>query len=439
MARAQAGEPYPAARKAYPVIRQSTLSTFDSCGLSAHFESTYRQGWSTHPQARGQVFHRVAAECLRVMHRQGEQSIPVDAALAILHDKLRQEDVDRECPACGSRKIRPGIRHGMRTCESCRHRFPTDLANLPMAHVKDLYWVVIKWAHDNAWDIANLADVEHRLSAKVSYPNPAGGFVERTVTGQLDALLVEGDRDDHAVVLDWKDMWRLPAKTEVSFEGYFQQRLYGWLVMRNYRAIEKVTLREFYVRFSQPREVTIWRDDLDSVEQEFAALVERFDRAVHDNAYTPTPGNHCSWCLRPGACPILPEARAEGRIRTAAEAEKMARQLVVAEALSGQAKGALQAYANLHGPIPIRDAKGKRALGFREHARTERPSREALEAAIRAAGPDGLKVDDLYQTSVQTKFEQHVPPRVKPSDEDVVTMAKLEGALAAARAERERS
>jgi hypothetical protein len=406
--------------------------------LSAHFEATYRQGWSTHPQARGQMFHRVAAECLRSMHRMGETTIPVDAALAILHEKLRQEDIDRECPACGSDKIRPGIRHGLRTCEACRHRFPTDLTNLPMAEVKDLYWIVIKFAHQNAWDITNLADVEHRLNAKVAYPNPAGGFVERIVSGQLDALFVQGERDDHAVVIDWKDTWKLPAKTEVSFEGYFQQRIYGWLVMRTYRAIERVTLREFYVRYGEPREVTIWREDLDSVEQEFTALVQRFDRAVHDNAYSPTPGNHCSWCLRPGACPILPEARAEGRIRTAAQAEQMARQLVVADALHDQARAALATYASLNGPIPIRDAKGKRALGFREYERTERPTREALEAAIRRAGPEGVPMDKLYPTSKGTKFEQHVPPRRKPTDEDVVNMAKLEGALAAARAERER-
>jgi hypothetical protein len=50
-----------------------------------------------------------------------------------------------------------------------------------------------------------------------------------------------------------------------------------------------------------------------------------------------------------------------------------------------------------------------------------------------------VAVDKLYQTSTGTKFEQHVPPRVKPSDDDVVNMALLEGALAAARAERERN
>jgi len=318
--------PYPKAYKRFPTIRQSTLSTFDSCGLSAKFEAEYRQGWSTHPQARGSIFHRVAAECFRSMHRANEPMIPTDAALAHLHEALRQAEVDRVCPACGARKIRPGIKDGLRSCEACGHRFQTELMNLPMAEVKDLYWVVIKWAHGNTWDIDNLVSVEERLSAPLEYPDPAGGFVQRIVSGQLDAVFTEGPRDDHLIVIDWKDTWKLPPPTEVSFEGYFQQRLYAWLIMRNYSAVQKVTLREFYVRFSEPREATIWRDDLDAVEQEFAALVERFDRAVHDNAYTPTPGNHCSWCLRPGACPILPEARAEGRIRSPEEAEDLLRQ-----------------------------------------------------------------------------------------------------------------
>lgn len=435
-AKPEAAVPYPKALERYPVIRQSTLSTYDSCALSAKFEADYRAGWSTHPQARGSVFHRVAAECMKAMHSQNETTIPVDAALAILHEQLRQDDVDRVCPACASRKIRPGIKDGMRTCEACKHRFPTQLMNLPMREVKDLYWVVIKFAHENAWDIGNLVDVEHRLSAKVAYPNPAGGVVERVVTGQLDAVFLEAD--DHAVVVDYKDTWALPTPTEVSFEGYFQQRCYALLLFANYRTLERVTLREFYVRFSEPRETTIWREQLDSVEQEFSALVERFDRSVHDNAYTPTPGNHCSWCMRASACPILPEARAEGRIRTAAEAERMARQLVVADAVSGQARGALRAYAAVKGPIPIKDAKGKRVLGFRETERVERPTQEKLEAAIReAGGAEGLRMSELFRRHKSSKFEQHVPGREQLSDDDVVTIAKLEGAVAAARASRE--
>lgn len=427
--------PYTKAYERFPKIRQSTLSSFDSCGLSAKFEADYRKGWSTHPQARGQILHRVVARCLRDMHRMKEETIPVDAALAHLHDALRQADVDRTCPACGGQKIRPGVKDGNRTCESCGTKFPTELMNLPMAEVKDLRWVVKKWATDNSWSIDNLVSAEERLDAPVEYPDPAGGFVRRVVTGQLDAVFLEEAQDDHAIVMDWKDTWGMPGPTDISFGGYFQQRMYGWLLMRNYNTLQRVTLREFYVRFSEPREVTMWREELDDVEQEFTALVERFDRSVHENVFGPTPGKHCSYCMRPGACPILPEARGDGRVRSQGEAEQLTRELIVAESHAGQVKKALQNWANVHGGIPIKDAKGKRVLGFRETERTERPTREALEAAIAAAGEDGIRLDELYRRHKSTRFEQHRAPKERLTDDEVALQAQLEGALAAARAE----
>jgi hypothetical protein len=50
----------------------------------------------------------------------------------------------------------------------------------------------------------------------------------------LDALMLEGTYDEHAIVLDWKDMWKLPPETEVGFGGYFQQRFYAYLIFANY-------------------------------------------------------------------------------------------------------------------------------------------------------------------------------------------------------------
>lgn len=420
----------------FPKIRQSTLSAFDSCGLSSKFESELRRGWSTHPQARGQMFHRVAADCLRTMAMVDEGYIEVDVALAHLRESLRQDEVDRHCPACESDNIRPGVRDGMRTCGACGHLFETELVNLPAHEVKDLYWIVKKWAHGNEWDIDNLVSVEERLDARVRYPNPLGGTVERIVTGKLDAVFTHPQRDDRAIVLDWKDTWGMPAPAEISFEGYFQQRMYGWLVMVNYPAYESVTLREFYVRYGEPREVTLWREDLDEVEQEFTALVERFDRAAHEQVHVPTPGKHCSWCMRPSKCPILPVGRGIGRIRTEAEAMRLAHVQTVGKAHHDQATKALQVWSSLHGPIPIKDAKGRRELGYRETERTARPTRETLQQAIREAGSaQGLNIDDLFTTQKTTRFDHHAVPRVVTTDNDAALIAQLEGSLATARAD----
>jgi PD-(D/E)XK nuclease superfamily len=428
--------PYPKAVEQFPTIRQSLLAEFDLCSLEAKFGMEYTRGWATHPQARGRLFHTFAAKALTAMNEMNEPTIEIDVALAILMEVLRQDDVDRECPVCESTEIAPGIKGGMRTCSN-GHRFESEFVNIPMREVEDLYWIVKKWGFDNRFDIENLVDVEKRLSAALVYVKD-GVSVTRVLDGQLDVLFVEGDYDEHAIVIDWKDTWALPPPTEVSFEGYFQQRMYGWLVMRNYKGIEGVTLREFYPRYSEPREATVYRDKLDDIEQELSALVERFDRAVEEDVWTPTPGKHCSYCPRPTACPIPRAAREQGKIETQAQAEQAARQLIVATSIVDQNKKALESWANTHGPIPMRDAKGYRVWGHRESKRTERPTRDALEQALRHAGgdPSRVNLNLLYTTKSVTRFEPHVPKPERETEEDSELLAKLQESVSEAKAKR---
>lgn len=430
--------PFPRALAAFPTIRQSVLSSFDQCGLMTRFDFAYRHGWSSHPQARGTMFHRFAARALTEMSAQGEQGIEVDVALAILHEVLRQEGADAKCPHCDSTRIRRGVdKQGRRRCLRCKRYFETEFINVPMHEVKDLYWVVKKWAYDTAWNTENLVDVERRVEATLSYPNPHGGFVDRTLTGQLDALFVEGEDDEHGIVIDFKDTWKLPAPTEVSFEGYFQQRFYAWLVMKNYRSLDSVTLREFYVRYSEPREARVWRSDLDDIEAELAALVERFDRSVEQNVWQPTPGTHCSFCVRPTACTIVKSARMEGRIESQEDAERVAGQLVVADAAAQQARKALQSWSRVHGPVPVKDAKGARAWGYRTHPRVVRPSREEIERALREAGDiEHVDVGALFVETKSTRFETYVPDPMEQVREDELLLASLQESVAEAKAAR---
>lgn len=399
----------------YPKLRQSLLSSFDACALAARFDLEYRKfdpepphnvrEWSSHPQARGSIFHRVAAKCLEEMSAQGEERIETDVAQAILLECLRQHDVE-----------------------------PDEVMPLPMSEVKDLYWVVTKWANDNTFSIADLVSVEERMSATLRYPDPQGGFIERTITGQTDAVFGHGD---NAVVIDWKDTWALPGPTDLSFDGYFQQRVYAWLVMKTYPAVQSVTLREFYPRFSEVREATLFRYQMDEIEAELAALVERFDRAVDTDTWKPAPGKHCSYCPRPTACPIFPTARDEGQITSEEEAEKVAAQVIVADAALTKAKKALRAYASEHGPIPVKDAKEpNRVFGFQVTTRTSRPEQEALEAALAAKGAPLTKkeIAALYKTDTQTRFKDHVPQPVIEPDDDI--MAKLRESVEHAEARR---
>jgi hypothetical protein len=328
------------------------------------------------------------------------------------------------------------LRDGYRECGN-GHVFETEIVNLPLREVSDLYWIVKKWAKDNAFDINNLVDVEKRLNGVIQYPDGEGGWVKRVLTGQLDALLVEGLEDEHAIVIDWKDTWGMPGPTEVSFEGYFQQRFYAWLVMVNYPTIQQVTLREFYVRYSEPREATLTRTAFEDVQMELSALVERFDRSVHNGEYVPTPGKHCSYCPRPTLCPIPKHVRGAGKIENAEDAEKAARRLVVARSIIGQETDALAGWATLNGPIPMRDAKGYRVMGHRPIKTTVRPTREQLLEAAREAGSlDAVDLDALYVERAGTRFEPHVPKPERETDEDADMIEQLKAAVDEAQARR---
>lgn len=383
----------------YPSIRQSTLSSFDDCALSAFFSLSHGQLWSTHPQARGTIMHRTIAECLKTMVRQREDSIPVSEALEILHEALQQRDVP-----------------------------DSELVRVPLRQIGELRRFVAKFARDNSFDIAQVVDVEQRLAATVKYPHPVTGeVIERELTGQLDCLMYQPPRrpglPPGALVIDWKDTWGLPPDhTEqdekgeeddgsgLSWHGYFQQRFYAWLVMKNYPKVERVTLREFYIRKTEPRPATVERKRLHLIEAELAILVAAFDAAVaqgkpawpyrleptlradapaelaeqverggleladvpqwvHPDVgkWRPSPGKHCNYCHKPGACPVERESRGEGAITSQAEAERYAAEFLVADQVKKHRREALHAWCEAHGPVFIKWAKGRMEAGWRDN------------------------------------------------------------------------
>lgn len=420
---------YDIAIERFPRLRQSRLATFDRCALSASFEEDYRADWTSHPAARGQIFHRFAAKALKEMSANDEGQIETDVAISILDECLRQHDIDLECPKC----FKPIIERAagrIRCAEGHDHR--SDFVNIPMEEVKDLRWVVVKWATDNTFDIENLVDVEQRLGAPIRYQDPGGEYVERQLTGQLDALFVVGADDDHGIVLDWKDTWGLPGPTEVGFDGYFQQRFYAWLVFKRYPTIQKVTLKEFYVRFSEPREATVWRADMEDVEAELSALAERFDRAFTEQNFPPSPGHHCQLCPRPTACPIFPGVRGEGAITDRKVAARVARELTVAEQAVKQRKEQLKAYTSVHGPEEVSSHKGKKGWTHKVSKRVSRPSKKAMEEALaaqRAGVP--LRLDELYKEAQTTRFGLHTIVEEDDTADDAALMAALEQSVAA--------
>jgi PD-(D/E)XK nuclease superfamily len=425
----------------FPRLRQSQLGEFDLCGLKSWFTIAHRRGWGGYPQARGTIFHRVAAECLREMARQGETMIPVDAALEILRECLLMVDPDSHCGQCGSENVDAGVRRdGTIHCYDCGAFTETQRMNLPIAEARDLHWVVAKWAFDNEFPIHELVDVEQRLHLTVHYadPRPNRASAPRTLSGQLDTLFVD-EEGSHAIVLDWKDTWALPPLPEISFEGYFQQRFYAGLIFANFPSIARVTLREFYVRRSQAREASITRLDEPEILAELTALARRFDEALDRQlgmskrrAFVPTPGMHCSMCARPTACPIPVFARREGRITTLKRAEEVAKQLQVAEKIVKDARRDLRAFAATHGPIPIKTEKGMRALGYTEVTKRTKPDMSLIWRAEREKGAPltAEEIGALHQTGTTTRFGICEPEVYDLNELDAMLRSQVEESVA---------
>lgn len=366
----------------FPTLRQSLLGLYDDCNLSAFFELQYARGWNTHPQARGTMFHRFAAEMLRTMQLHKHETIPVTEAREILLEVCHQRDV----PA-------------------------RDIVRVPLRMMPELRMAADKFAKDNTFSVGRIVDIERRMSAPITYRDANGQLIERALTGQIDAMLFDpAPRDssgqahghDGAIVLDWKDTWGLPPEPReierereyddeelkaLSYHGYFQQRFYGWLVMMNIKSIEHVTLREFYVRKTKVRKATLHRHQLPAVEDELRILAEAFDRAIMQGspakllegdedgyvdfdalgAWKPSPGKHCGFCTRPNKCPIEEDARvsAAGAATSAESAGRWAARLQVAERIKAEAIAACKGYVEGSGsPIPVKFSKGRRVLGW---------------------------------------------------------------------------
>lgn len=360
---------------AYPFHRQSLLADHDNCALATlwrlegmeafpHLRAAPASSpWNSAEQARGILFHRTMAEILQTLYATGNDTIEVAEALEILYEVSAQRDVE-----------------------------PLEIVYLPARQRRILRICVVLavWEpstrQPRRWSMERLISVERRLWAEVSYPRAEGGTVTRAITGQPDAVI--GDPPDGVVVLDWKTTPKAPAKPpeskrdhngafpgdavpdNVSYLGYFQQRVYALLLFADMPTIDRVTLREWYP-LEEPgnrvRSATVYRADLERIERELSIGVEMLDRAIaggsKSDLWKPTPGKHCTYCPRPGSCPIPKEERREGAISSKVDEAAYAAEFVVADEVRTRRRLACKARHEATGePIPVKTAKGRAEL-----------------------------------------------------------------------------
>lgn len=340
----------------WPRLRQSFLAKFDDCALSAYFDLRYgSERWSTIDAMAGTILHEVYAACLEEMKLANTEYIEESIALAILEEKLEQRGVEER------NKVR-----------------------IPLRKIPELRWMTAKFAKDNRFSIANVVDVEHRLQHEIEYRDEEGEMRTRLLTGQLDLLVSDPEKPEEAIIVDWKSGWGLPPERGrdardpgISYHGFFQQRFYGWLVMKVYPHIETVVLREFYTRRSKARPAAITRAELPRIEEALADLARECDLALahgkpkklnFDNVgpWKPSPGKHCSFCLGAKNCPIEADAREKGGApQSLAHAQRMVAELEVAEAIRTSHREALRPFVEIEGPVGSKWAKGRRAFGFK--------------------------------------------------------------------------
>lgn len=394
----------------YPTLRQSLLADFDDCALYSFFGLQTTQGWSTHPQARGTIFHRFAADCLRTMQTQDSEQVPIGVALAILEETLEQRRISWQ-----------------------------DRVRLPLREIPVLRMAAAKFAKDNRFTIRNIIDIEKRLEATLQYTDNEGQIRDRRLSGMPDAIVLDPKRpEDSVIVLDWKTTWALPperdpqreeakraeekaAERNLSYHGFFQQKFYAWLILKNYSSIKAVTLREFYVYRSKPREATVFRDNIEQIERELGTLAREFDEAaafgrppklkypeIQDTPWEPSPGKHCYYCPLRHRCPIDDEVLSAITIQSDEQARRAVARLEVAEATAKQIKEAIRPYVEDKGPVASRHSKGRRSYGLRTNSAGKPEARFFVpEGADRAPArqPEDRKLEKALKRAAQEQVE----------------------------------
>lgn len=420
--------PLEAVVASFPTLRQSVLAKHDDCSLSSFFALNYTRLFSTHRQGAGIIGHRTLAECLLTMKRQNHDRIPPGEALEILYEQLAQRDVPAE-----------------------------EIVRVPLREIAFLRTAVIKWAADNTFTVKNILAIEEQLSATVTYTNPeTGAPVERTVTGSPDLLVADPARNG-IIIPDWKFSWRPPTERrtakdddELTYEGYFQQRFYSFLAFVAFPSIAQVSMREFYPMRTEARTATLHRDkDFEHLEREVTLAVELFDAAVasgpprkvrkplHDEngevltddagevrmsapSYTfesvgqwiASPGKHCANCPKPGACPVEEESRGEGAVTTRAKAQQYAAEREVAKAIVKHRTEACKPWVETDGPIPLRDSKGRRVLGWKPNSSGGRDFKSYVpDGSDRAPDVDETLMDAMREATARKRRERAKRPR----------------------------
>jgi hypothetical protein len=325
---------------------QTLLSRLDVCPRSAYLGLKYRYGPSSHPMARGEVFHEFAERATRLLIDQGEPSMPGEVARD-LQQAVIEERTDLVLPH--------------REQDACR---------------------LMAWN----WGEATVLDLESIVAIESTFQMELSGWTHR---GRIDRAEVRGTRAD---IYDYKTSLNITNQEDA--ERDFQLWDYGLLVAQG--KIEDRPfgvadgINEFHLHLVFPRYTTeetgelISRDVAVSRGQlgEFAFTVQRLleilDHGLETGEWPAVSGSHCSECPCRPECPIPEQLHDLLEIENLADAEAMAELWHQDNARVARMKRTLKAWAQEHGPIFY----GDYALDFKAQEKREIRDWPALLLAI---------------------------------------------------------
>lgn len=331
-------------------MRQSTVTTFAHCPMSALFEIQAGQRHAT-PLARGTLAHRCQEEILRTLKKQGEDSMPTEEGIVIMREVLAQIDTPSE-----------------------------DVLVLPAEEEAALRQFVIRFCAEWKWNAKQVMGLEVPLSAEITCPD---GIV-RVLTGTPDVLVAEPP--DTIVVVDAKSGLGVPRtprdpdpsepRRYLTERGQGQLDAYGYLVMREW-PVKRVKLREIHPRVGEERTATLERAELEHVEWRLGNLLMLLDRGLQegpDSGIWKAVGGtrQCDWCIRKDLCPR--PAMERGGITDLPMAMEYAQDAVALTAKREQVIKMVKGFVEAEeAPVPLPDG---RVYGWSETEKDGKVSRK---------------------------------------------------------------
>lgn len=204
------------------------------------------------------------------------------------------------------------------------------------------------------WD--QIVDVELELAVDAQWRPCGWKDPQVRRRGRIDALQVKGAM---AVIVDWKSGRAVPTEKEMA--KALAPKMYAALEHAHNPLLREVTVAFHYTRFNirrairfEPNDVARAREDVERAEARLdALLVNRDDPA----AWPPIPGPYCGTCPFVHVCPARDAVQRAGfMVRTPAQAELAAREILYLEARLRERRDAMKEYVERAGRVSVSGA-----------------------------------------------------------------------------------